>query len=375
MKRNLRVGISLFFILITLTLFIVHVAAQFESNSQHYRFQMKFLGTEGTVRPNENLRISDVRFILNKDTITLKMNIYIPRNSGIDKMEISLINDPDRSNRFFLEPIAAKGAVSSIHPLYMDAAESYYLKDGDTSKKISFLTLTYKRVGEYYYHLPLNATVDSFYGEFWIVFDKGTNDPFILLDNNNISISFSYPYGDAKINGIKVPDEYTITTVTPETTDRVKSFVVYYSVQPTSVFIEAVKGHAEPTILEKMTIWGNSNLGILLIIFTLLSGIDIILEYLANWRHLIRINKQRKTKDNNTLRVREERIPRPIEGMPRLKVAPVHVERKWPVSKEESVERYRSYGRVDDTKDLINDIKKLEKAMEDYEDLMKSRKK
>ena len=33
-----------------------------------------------------------------------------------------------------------------------------------------------------------------------------------------------------------------------------KSFVVYYSVQPTSVFIEAIKGHAEPTILEKMTI-------------------------------------------------------------------------------------------------------------------------
>lgn len=105
MKRNLRIGISLFFILITLTLLIANVAAQFESNSQHYRFQMKFLGTEGTVRPNENLRISDVRFILNKDTITLKMNIYIPRNSGIDKMEISLINDPDRSNRFFWSPL------------------------------------------------------------------------------------------------------------------------------------------------------------------------------------------------------------------------------------------------------------------------------
>ena len=198
---------------------------------------MKFLGTEGTVRPNENLRISNIRFILNKDTITLKMNIYIPRNSGIDKMEISLINDPDRSNRFFLEPIAAKGTVSSIHPLYMDATESYYLKDGDASKKVSLLTLAYKRVGEYYYHLPLNATVDSFYGEFWIVFDKGTNDPSILL-KIYISISFSYPYGDARINGIKVPDEYTITTVTPETTDRVKSFVVYYSVQPTSVFIK-----------------------------------------------------------------------------------------------------------------------------------------
>lgn len=375
MKRNLRIGISLFFILITLTLLIANVAAQFESNSQHYRFQMKFLGTEGTVRPNENLRISDVRFILNKDTITLKMNIYIPRNSGIDKMEISLINDPDRSNRFFLEPIAAKGTVSSIHPLYMDATESYYLKDGDASKKVSFLTLAYKRVGEYYYHLPLNATVDSFYGEFWIVFDKGTNDPSILLENNNISISFSYPYGDARINGIKVPDEYTITTVTPETTDRVKSFVVYYSVQPTSVFIEAVKGHAEPTVLEKMTIWGNSNLGILLIVFTLLSGIDIILEYLANWRHLIRINKQRKIKENSMMKVHEERVPRQMGGLPRSKITPVNVEKKWPINKDESVSKYYSYGRAEETNDLINNIKKLEKAMEDYENKIKPKKK
>lgn len=375
MKRNLRIGISLFFILITLTLLIANVAAQFESNSQHYRFQMKFLGTEGTVRPSENLRISDVRFILNKDTITLKMNIYIPRNSGIDKMEISLINDPDRSNRFFLEPIAAKGTVSSIHPLYMDATESYYLKDGDASKKVSFLTLAYKRVGEYYYHLPLNATVDSFYGEFWIVFDKGTNDPSILLENNNISISFSYPYGDARINGIKVPDEYTITTVTPETTDRVKSFVVYYSVQPTSVFIEAVKGHAEPTVLEKMTIWGNSNLGILLIVFTLLSGIDIILEYLANWRHLIRINKQRKIKENSMLKVHEERMPLQMRGLPRSKITPVNVEKKWPINKDESVSKYYSYGRAEGTKDLINNIKKLEKAMEDYENKIKPKKK
>lgn len=375
MKRNLRIGISLFFILITLTLLIANVAAQFESNSQHYRFQMKFLGTEGTVRPNENLRISDVRFILNKDTITLKMNIYIPRNSGIDKMEISLINDPDRSNRFFLEPIAAKGTVSSIHPLYMDATESYYLKDGDASKKVSLLTLAYKRVGEYYYHLPLNATVDSFYGEFWIVFDKGTNDPSILLENNNISISFSYPYGDARINGIKVPDEYTITTVTPETTDRVKSFVVYYSVQPTSVFIEAVKGHAEPTVLEKMTIWGNSNLGILLIVFTFLSGIDIILEYLANWRHLIRINKQRKIKENSMMKVHEERVPLQMGGLPRSKITPVNVEKKWPINKDESVSKYYSYGRAEETKDLINNIKKLEKAMEDYENKIKPKKK
>ncbi|HOM95351.1 MAG: hypothetical protein GX941_06935 [Candidatus Methanofastidiosa archaeon] len=375
MKRNLRIGISLFFILITLTLLIANVAAQFESNSQHYRFQMKFLGTEGTVRPNENLRISDVRFILNKDTITLKMNIYIPRNSGIDKMEISLINDPDRSNRFFLEPIAAKGTVSSIHPLYMDATESYYLKDGDASKKVSLLTLAYKRVGEYYYHLPLNATVDSFYGEFWIVFDKGTNDPSILLENNNISISFSYPYGDARINGIKVPDEYTITTVTPETTDRVKSFVVYYSVQPTSVFIEAVKGHAEPTVLEKMTIWGNSNLGILLIVFTFLSGIDIILEYLANWRHLIRINKQRKIKENSMMKVHEERVPLQMGGLPRSKITPVNVEKKWPINKDESVSKYYSYGRAEGTKDLINNIKKLEKAMEDYENKIKPKKK
>lgn len=375
MKRNLRIGISLFFILITLTLLIANVAAQFESNSQHYRFQMKFLGTEGTVRPNENLRISDVRFILNKDTITLKINIYIPRNSGIDKMEISLINDPDRSNRFFLEPIAAKGTVSSIHPLYMDATESYYLKDGDASKKVSFLTLAYKRVGEYYYHLPLNATVDSFYGEFWIVFDKGTNDPSILLENNNISISFSYPYGDARINGIKVPDEYTITTVTPETTDRVKSFVVYYSVQPTSVFIEAVKGHAEPTVLEKMTIWGNSNLGILLIVFTLLSGIDIILEYLANWRHLIRINKQRKIKENSMMKVHEERVPRQMGGLPRSKITPVNVEKKWSINKDESVSKYYSYGRAEETNDLINNIKKLEKAMEDYENKIKPKKK
>ena len=48
-----------------------------------------------------------------------------------------------------------------------------------------------------------------------------------------------------------------------------------------------------------MTIWGNSNLGILSYVFTFLSGIDIILEYLANWRHLIRINKQRKIKEQH----------------------------------------------------------------------------
>ena len=248
MNRKLRMGISLSLVLFTLTLFIAYVAAETSANSQHYRFQMKFLGTEGTVRPDENLRISDVRFVINKDTITLKMNVYIPRNSGIDKMEVSFVNDPDRSKRFFLEPTESKVAVSSIKPLYMNASQSYFLRDGDVNRKVSLLTLTYKRVGDYYYQLPLNATVDSFYGEFWIVFDKGTDDPSILLENNNINISFSYPYGEAGINGIKVPDDYTIATVTPETTERVKSFIVYYSAPPTSVFIEAVKGQAEPLL-------------------------------------------------------------------------------------------------------------------------------
>ena len=197
MNRKLRMGISLSLVLFTLTLFIAYVAAETSANSQHYRFQMKFLGTEGTVRPDENLRLSDVRFVINKDTITLKMNVYIPRNSGIDKMEISFVNDPDRSKRFFLEPTESKVAVSSIKPLYMNASQSYFLRDGDVNSKVSLLTLTYKRVGDYYYQLPLNATVDSFYGEFWIVFDKGANDPSILLENNNINISFSYPYGEA----------------------------------------------------------------------------------------------------------------------------------------------------------------------------------
>ena len=374
MNRKLRMGISLILILFTLTLFIAQVAAQFESNSQHYRFQMKFLGTEGTVRPDENLRISDVRFVLNRDTITLKMNVYIPRNSGIDKMEISLINDPDRSKRFFLEPAEAKNVVSSIKPLYMNAAQSYFLRDGDVNRKVSLLTLTYKRVGDYYYQLPLNATVDSFYGEFWIVFDKGTDDPSVLLENNNINLSFSYPYGDAGINGIKVPDEYTITTVTPETTERVKSFIVYYSAPPTSVFIEAVRGQSEPTPLEKMTAWGNSNLGILLILFTLLSGIDIIFEYLANWRHLIRIRNGRKVKEINKKEEYDERPP-PPERTIRPRPIPAPIERERPQKREEPTSRYHPYGRVDSTKDLIDDMKRLEKAMEDYENSVKTRKK
>ncbi|HOI76170.1 MAG TPA: hypothetical protein PLI06_00970 [Methanofastidiosum sp.] len=375
MDRKLRVGISLSLIFFTLTLFMAYVLAENGSSSQHYRFQMKFLGTEGTVRPDENLRLSDVRFIIDKETITLKMNVYIPRNSGIDKMEISLVNDPDRSKRFFLEPAEAKGVVSSIKPLYMNASQSYFLRDGDVNRKISLLTLTYKRVGDYYYQLPLNATVDSFYGEFWIVFDKGTNDPSILHENNNISLSFSYPYGDAAINGIKVPDDYTITTVTPETTERVKSFIVYYSAPPTSVFIEAVKGQPEPTPWEKMGAWGNSNLGVILIAFTILSGVDIILEYLANWRHLIRIRNSRHAKAIAKKEECDERSPPPDRTVRPRPIPPAPVERERPLRREEPTSRYRPYGKVDSTKDLIDDMKRLEKAMEDYENSVRLRKK
>jgi len=334
---------------------------------------MKFLGTEGTVRPDENLRISDVRVILDKDTITLKMNVYIPRNSGIDKMELSLINDPDRSKRFFLEPAEAKGVVSSIKPLYMDAEKSYFLRDGDVNRKVSILNLSYKRVGDYYYQLPLNATVDSFYGEFWIVFDRGLNDPSILLENNNINISFSYPYGDAGINGIKVPDDYTIATVTPETTERVKSFVVYYSSPPTSVFIEAVKGESEPTPLEKLSLWGNSNLGIFLIIFTFICGIDSSMVFLSSWK------KSFSTKKNNNIKVTikkeecEEKSP--SEKTTRPQPIPAPVERERPVRREPPISRYRPYQSVDNTKDLVEDIKRLEKAMEEYENSIKFRKK
>ncbi len=370
MDRKLRMGISLSLIFFTLTLFIAYAAAENGSVSQHYRFQMKFLGTEGTVRPDENLRISDVRFVLDKETITLKMNVYIPRNSGIDKMEISLVNDPDRSKRFFLEPAEAKATVSSIHPLYMDADKSYFLRDGDVNRKVSFLTLTYKRVGDYYYQLPLNATVDSFYGEFWIVFNKSTDDPLILLENNNISLSFSYPYGDAGINGIKVPDEYTITTVTPETTERVKSFVVYYSAPPTSVFIEAFRGQPDPTVLEKMSEWGNKNLGIFLIFITLLTGIDLIVDYFPHWR--LPTGKKNKT----TIKKEEcdERPPQPDRTV-RPRPMPAPVERERPLRREEPTTRYHPYGKVDSTKDLIDDMKRLEKAMEDYENSVKLRKK
>lgn len=372
MNRKLRMGISLSLIFFTLTLFIAYVAAENSSSSQHYRFQMKFLGEEGTVRPDENLRISDVRFIINKDTITLKMNVYIPRNSGIDKMEISFVNDPDRSKRFFLEPAEAKGTVSSIKPLYMNASQSYFLRDGDVNRKVSLLTLTYKRVGDYYYQLPLNATVDSFYGEFWIVFDKGTDDPSILLENNNINISFSYPYGDAGINGIKVPDEYTIATVTPETTERVKSFIVYYSAPPTSVFIEAVKGQADPTPLEKLSLWGNSNLGIFLIVFTFICGLDSSMMFLSSWK------KSWGSKKNVKVTIKKEECDeRPLlpDKTIRPRPMPAPVERERPLRREEPTSRYRPYGKVDSTKDLIDDIKRLEKAMEDYENSVKLRKK
>ena len=373
MNRKLRVGISLSLIFFTLTLFMAYVLAENGSSSQHYRFQMKFLGTEGTVRPDENLRISDVRFIIDKDTITLKMNVYIPRNSGIDKMEISLVNDPDRSKRFFLEPAEAKVVVSSIKPLYMNSAQSYFLRDGDVNRKVSLLTLTYKRVGDYYYQLPLNATVDSFYGEFWIVFDKGADDPSILLENNNISLSFSYPYGDAGINGIKVPDEYTITTVTPETTERVKSFIVYYSAPPTSVFIEATKGQAEPTPLEKLSMWGNANLGIFLIIFTFICGIDSSMVFLSSWKKSFGAKKNVKV----TIKKEEcdERPPPPDRTVRPKPIPPAPVERERPLRREEPTSRYRPYGKVDSTKDLIDDMKRLEKAMEDYENSARLRKK
>ena len=372
MDRKLRMGISLSLIFFTLTLFIAYAAAENGSSSQHYRFQMKFLGTEGTVRPDENLRISDVRFVLDKETITLKMNVYIPRNSGIDKMEISLVNDPDRSKRFFLEPAEAKATVSSIHPLYMDADKSYFLRDGDVNRKVPFLTLTYKRVGDYYYQLPLNATVDAFYGEFWIVFNKSTDDPVILLENNNISLSFSYPYGDAGINGIKVPDEYTITTVTPETTERVKSFVVYYSAPPTSVFIEAEKGQADPTPLEKLSLWGNSNLGIFLIIFTFICGIDSTMVFLSSWK------KSWGSKKNVKVTIKKEECderPQQPDRTVRPRPMPAPVERERPLRREEPTSRYRPYGKVDSTKDLIDDMKRLEKAMEEYENSVKLRKK
>ncbi|KYC52165.1 MAG: hypothetical protein AMQ74_00843 [Candidatus Methanofastidiosum methylothiophilum] len=377
MNRKLRLSISIMLILFTLSLFIAYVAAQTESSSQHYRFQMKFLGPEGTVRPDENLRLSDIRFIIQQDKIILKMNVYIPRNSGIEKMEISFVNDPDRSKRFFVEPAQAKDVVTSIKPLYMNAGESYFLRDGDVNRKISILSLTYKRVGDYYYQLPLNATVDSFYGEFWIVFDRGSSDPSILLEDNNINISFSYPYGNAGINGIKVPDEYTITKITPETTERVKSFVVYYSAPPTSVFFEAVKKPAEPTPLEKLSAWGNSNLGIFLIIFTFICGLDSSMVFLSSWKKVIGVRKSKNIKVTINKEECKDRPPPQPERIERQRPipAPVTVERERPERREIVSNRYRPYGRVDNTQDLIEDIKRLEKAMEDYENSVKNRRK
>lgn len=374
MNRRLRLSISIALLFFTLSLFIAYVAAQTDSSSQHYRFQMKFLGPEGTVRPDENLRLSDIRFIIEQDKIILKMNIYIPRNSGIEKMELSFVNDPDRSKRFFVEPTQAKEVVSSMKPLYMNAGESYFLRDGDVTRKVSILSLTYKRIGNYYYQIPLNATVDSFYGEFWLVFDRATSDPSILLESNNINISFSYPYGDAGINGIKVPDEYTITTVTPETTERVKSFVVYYSSPPTSVFIEAEKKPAEPTPLEKLSSWGNSNLGIFLIVFTFICGVDSSMVFLSSWKKTIGLRRSKKVKVTVTKEQCVENPPLP-ERTEKTRPVPVPVERERYIKREEPVSRYRPYGRVDSTKDLIEDMKRLEKAMEEYENSVKNRKK
>jgi len=375
MDRKLRMAISLTLIFFTLALFVAYVSAQTDTGAQHYRFQMKFLGAEGTIRPDENLRLSDIRFVIEQDKIKLKMNVYIPRNSGIDKMEISLVNDPDRSKRFFVEPTEAKEVVSSIKPLYMNADESYFLRDGDINRKVSILSTSYRRIGDYYYQIPIGATVDSFYGEFWLVFDKATTDTSILLEENNINISFSYPYGQAGINGIKVPDEYTITTVTPETTERVKSFIVYYSEPPTSVFIEAVKRAAEPTPLEKLSAWGNSNLGIFLIIFTFICGVDSSMVFLASWKKSIVLRKNKKVK----VTVTKEQCAEPTITVEKtdkqqrpIPVTPIR--REIPLRREEPVNRYRPYGKVDNTKDLIDDMKRLEKAMEDYENSVRNRK-
>lgn len=370
MDRKLRMAISLTLIFFTLALFVAYVSAQTDTGAQHYRFQMKFLGTEGTIRPDENLRLSDIRFVIEQDKIKLKMNVYIPRNSGIDKMEISLVNDPDRSKRFFIEPTEAKEIVSSINPMYMNPDESYFLRDGDVNRKVSILSTTYRRVGDYYYQIPIGATVDSFYGEFWLVFDKATNDPSILIEENNINISFSYPYGQAGINGIKVPDEYTITNVTPETTERVKSFIVYYSEPPTSVFIEALRGQPEPTILERMSEWGNKNLGVFLIFITLLTGIDLIVDYFPHWR--VPTGK----KDKVTVKKEEydEKPLQPDRTVKQSSIPTAPVRREIPIKREEPVNRYRPYGKVDNTKDLIDDMKRLEKAMEDYENSVRNRK-
>ena len=53
----------------------------------------------------------------------------------------------------------------------------------------------------------------------------------------------------------------------------------------------------------------------------------------------------------------------------------VPIEREKPIKREEPTSRYRQYGKVDSTKDLIDDMKRLEKAMEDYENSVKLRKK
>ena len=54
---------------------------------------------------------------------------------------------------------------------------------------------------------------------------------------------------------------------------------------------------------------------------------------------------------------------------------PAPIKREIPLRREEPVSRYRPYGRVDSTKDLIDDMKRLEKAMEDYENSVRDRKK
>jgi hypothetical protein len=93
--------------------------------------------------------------------------------------------------------------------------------------------------------------------------------------------------------------------------------------------------------------------------------------FLSNWKKSFGNKKNVKV----TIKKEECEEKLPPEKTIRPKTIPAPVERERSVRREEPVSRYHPYGKVDSTKDLIDDIKRLEKAMEDYENSVRLRKK
>jgi hypothetical protein len=94
--------------------------------------------------------------------------------------------------------------------------------------------------------------------------------------------------------------------------------------------------------------------------------------FLSSWKKSWGVKKNVKV----TIKKEEcDERPPPPDRTVRPRPMPAPIERERPVRREEPTSRYRPYGRVDSTKDLIDDIKRLEKAMEEYENSVKLRKK